>query len=110
MLMETSKRTPYIGVWAYSPDRWISSMMDCPMLVNGIVNIQPEYNINNPVIVPLREQHRPNFTLMDSNAPPQQSPIIMKWLQEAGVSQMECPALSPDLNLIKKTSGIKYEK
>ncbi len=39
-------------------------------LVNGTVTSQCNLNsIINPVIVPLHEQHRPDFTFMDDNAP-----------------------------------------
>ncbi|KAK7883824.1 hypothetical protein WMY93_026947 [Mugilogobius chulae] len=70
--------------------------------VNGTVT-SPYYlnNIINPVIVPLHEQHRPNFIFMDDNAPAHRGRIIREWRLETGEPQMEWPALSPDLNPIK---------
>ncbi|CAK6970414.1 Transposable element Tcb1 [Scomber scombrus] len=70
--------------------------------VNGTVT-SPYYlnNIINPVIVPLHEQHRPNFIFMDDNAPAHRGCIIREWLLKTGVPQMERPALSPDLNPIE---------
>ncbi|KAK7881405.1 hypothetical protein WMY93_029814 [Mugilogobius chulae] len=58
-------------------------------------------NIINPVIVPLHEQHRPNFIFMNDNAPANRGRIIRERLLETGVPQMEWPALSPDLSPIK---------
>ncbi|KAL0183019.1 hypothetical protein M9458_022394, partial [Cirrhinus mrigala] len=54
--------------------------------------------IINPAIVPLHEQHRPDFIFMNDNAPAHRGCIIRERLLEAGVPQMELPALSPDLN------------
>ncbi len=71
-------------------------------LVNGSVTSQYYLNnIINPVIVPLHEQHRPDFIFMDDNVPAPQGHIIRERLLEAAVPQMEWPALSPDLNPIE---------
>uniref|UniRef100_A0A3Q3WQ69 Tc1-like transposase DDE domain-containing protein n=1 Tax=Mola mola TaxID=94237 RepID=A0A3Q3WQ69_MOLML len=43
-------------------------------------------------------QNTPDFIFMDDNAPAHRGRIIREWLLEAGVPQMECPALSLDLN------------
>ncbi len=70
--------------------------------VNGTVTSQYYLNnIINPVIVPLHEQHRPDFIFMDDNAPAHRVHIIRERLLEAGVLQIEWPALSPDLNPIE---------
>ncbi len=71
-------------------------------LVNGTVTSQYYLNnIINPVIVPLHEQHRSDFIFMDDNAPAHRGRTIREWLLEAGVPQMEWPALFPDLNPIE---------
>uniref|UniRef100_A0A8C1IY65 Tc1-like transposase DDE domain-containing protein n=1 Tax=Cyprinus carpio TaxID=7962 RepID=A0A8C1IY65_CYPCA len=66
--------------------------------------------MNGPVVrtkhislfnVPLHEQYRPDFIFMDDNAPAHRGRIIREWLLEAGVLQIEWPALSPDLNPIE---------
>lgn len=52
--------------WCYSLGRWVCSIQNCP--VNGTVTSRYYLNnIINPVIVPLHEQHRPDFILMDDN-------------------------------------------
>lgn len=58
------------------------------------------YLIINRVIVPLHEEHRPDFIFMDNSAPAHRGHIIRKQLLEVGVPQMERPALFPDLNPI----------
>lgn len=71
-------------------------------LVNGTVTSQYYLdNIINPVFVPLHEQHRPDFIFMDYNAPAHRGRIIREQLLEAGVPQMQWPALSLDLNPIE---------
>ncbi len=63
-------------------------------LVNGTVTRQYYLNnIINLVIVPLHEQHRPDFIFMGDNTPAYQGQIIMERLLEAGVPHMEWPAL-----------------
>ena len=78
------------------------SSQDALHFVNGTVT-NPYYlnNIINPVIVPLHEQHRPNFIFMYDNAPAHSGRIIRERLLETGVPQMEWPALFPDLNPIE---------
>jgi len=70
--------------------------------VNGTVT-SPYYlnNIIYPVIVPLHEQHRPNFIIMDDNATAHRGRTIRERLLETRVPQMEWHALSPDLNPIE---------
>jgi len=70
--------------------------------VNGTVT--GRYYLNNTinaVIVPLHEQHSPNFILTDDNAPAHRGRIIGERLLETGVPQMEWSALSPELNPIE---------
>ena len=87
-----------VTVWA-GVSTWYRTALH---FVNGTVT-SPYYlnNIINPVIVPLHEQHRPNFIFMDDNAPAHRGRIIGERLLETGVPQMEWPALSPDLNPIE---------
>uniref|UniRef100_A0A672JY19 Tc1-like transposase DDE domain-containing protein n=1 Tax=Sinocyclocheilus grahami TaxID=75366 RepID=A0A672JY19_SINGR len=47
------------------------------------------------------KQHRPDFIFMDDSAPAHRGRIISERLLEAGVPQMEWPALSPDMNPIE---------
>ncbi len=87
-----------ITVWAGVFSQYRSGLH----LVNGIVTSQYYLNnIINPVIVPLHEQHRPDFIFMDDNAPAPRGHIIRERLLQAGLPQMEWPALSPDLNPIE---------
>jgi len=74
--------------------------------VNGTVT-RPYYlnNIINPVIVPLHEQHRPNFIFIDDKAPAHRGRIIREQLLDTGVPQMKWPALSPHLNPIENLWG-----
>ncbi|KAL1277231.1 hypothetical protein QQF64_023904 [Cirrhinus molitorella] len=58
----------------------------------------------DPVIVPLHEQHRPDFIFMDNNAQAHRDPIIREQLLETGIPQW--PALSPDLNPIENLDEI----
>uniref|UniRef100_A0A667X1A1 Tc1-like transposase DDE domain-containing protein n=1 Tax=Myripristis murdjan TaxID=586833 RepID=A0A667X1A1_9TELE len=87
-----------VTVWAGVSSQYRTALH----FVNGTVT-SPCYlnNIINPVIVPLHEQHRPNFIFMDDNAPAHRGRIIRERLLETGVPQMEWPALSPDLNPIE---------
>uniref|UniRef100_A0A667WGJ7 Tc1-like transposase DDE domain-containing protein n=1 Tax=Myripristis murdjan TaxID=586833 RepID=A0A667WGJ7_9TELE len=87
-----------VTVWAGVSGQYRTALH----FVNGTVT-SPYYlnNIINPVIVPLHEQHRPNFIFMDDNAPAHRGRIIRERLLETGVLQMEWPALSPDLNPIE---------
>uniref|UniRef100_A0A3B1IPN0 Tc1-like transposase DDE domain-containing protein n=1 Tax=Astyanax mexicanus TaxID=7994 RepID=A0A3B1IPN0_ASTMX len=87
-----------VTVWAGVSSRYRTALH----FVNGTVT-SPYYlnNIINPVIVPLHEQHRPDFIFMDDNAPAHRGRIIRERLLETGVPQMEWPALSPDLNPIE---------
>ena len=57
---------PLVLVWAGVSSQYRTALH----FVNGTVT-SPYYlnNIINPVIVPLHEQHRPNFIFMDDNAP-----------------------------------------
>ena len=88
-----------VTVWAgvYRTSRYRTALH----FVNGTVT-SPYYlnNIINPVIVPLHEQHGPNFIFMDDNAPAHRSRIIGERLLDSWEPQMEWPALSPDLNPI----------
>ena len=85
-------------VWAGVSSRYKTELH----IVNGTVTSQYYLNnIINPIIVPLNDQHRPNFLFMDDNAPAHRGRIIKQRLQEAEVPQMEWPALSPDLNSIE---------
>ncbi len=87
-----------VTVWAGVSSQYRTALH----LVNGTVTIRYYLNnIINPVIVPLHEQHRPDFIFMDDNAPAHQGHIIRERLLEAGVPQIEWPALSPDLNPIE---------
>uniref|UniRef100_A0A671VKC8 HTH cro/C1-type domain-containing protein n=1 Tax=Sparus aurata TaxID=8175 RepID=A0A671VKC8_SPAAU len=87
-----------VTVWAGVSSQYRTALH----FVNGTVT-SPYYldNIINPVIVPLYEQHRPNFIFMDDNAPAHRGHIIRERLLETGVPQIEWPALSPDLNPIE---------
>uniref|UniRef100_A0A673MTP4 Tc1-like transposase DDE domain-containing protein n=1 Tax=Sinocyclocheilus rhinocerous TaxID=307959 RepID=A0A673MTP4_9TELE len=89
---------PGVTVWAGVSSQYRTALH----LVNGTVTSQYYLNnIINPVIVPLHEQHRPDFIFKDDNAPAHRGHIIRERLLEAGVLQMEWPALSPDLNPIE---------
>uniref|UniRef100_A0A667Y6R5 Tc1-like transposase DDE domain-containing protein n=1 Tax=Myripristis murdjan TaxID=586833 RepID=A0A667Y6R5_9TELE len=87
-----------VTVWAGVSSQYRTALH----FVNGTVT-SPYYlnNIINPVIVPLHEQHRPNFIFMDDNAPAHRGRIIRERLLETGVPQMEWPALCPDLHPIE---------
>ena len=89
---------PLVTVWAGVSGQYRTSLH----FVNGTVTSQYYLNnVINPVIVPLHEQHRPNFIFMDDNAPAHRGHIIREGLLETGIPQMEWPALSPDLNPIE---------
>ncbi len=89
---------PLEVVWAGVSSQYRTTLH----LVNGTVTSQYYLNnIINPVIVPLHEQHRPDFIFMDDNAPAHRGCIIRERLLEAGVPQTEWPALFPDLNPIE---------
>ncbi|KAI3356994.1 hypothetical protein L3Q82_003627 [Scortum barcoo] len=87
-----------VTVWAGVSSQYRTALH----FVNGTVT-SPYYlnNIINPVIVPLNEQHSPNFIFMDDNAPAHRGRISREWLLETGVPRMEWPALSPNLNPIE---------
>ena len=61
--------------------------------VDGNVTIQ--YYLSNiiyPIIIPLHKQHRPEFILVDDNAPACRALVIIVLSWEAGVTQMDWPA------------------
>ena len=58
-------------------------------------------NVIRPVIYPLRQQIGHNFVLMDDNARPHRARIVQMALEEAEITRLDWPPLSPDMNPIE---------
>ncbi|KAL0172943.1 hypothetical protein M9458_033254, partial [Cirrhinus mrigala] len=57
--------------------------------------------ILRPVVRPYAGAMWPDFVLMDDNAGPHRARLVTEFLEEEGISRMEWPAQSPDLNPIE---------
>ena len=76
-------------------------------VVQGNMNAQNyRDNVLVPIVVPIANEMRPNFILMDDNARPHRARIITTFLQDHQIDRMEWPAMSPDLNPIENIWAI----
>lgn len=58
-------------------------------------------NVLRPVVVPLAQEIGENFILVDDNARPHRAKGVNRYLQEQGITRMNWPACSPDMNPIE---------
>ena len=72
------------------------------IIIDGNLNSERyRDNILRPVVIPYLRNLGPNSIFQDDNARPHRARIITEYLQEEGVTRMEWPANSPDLNPIE---------
>ena len=73
-----------------------------PVVVNGNLNsIRYRDEILAPVVIPYLQNLGPNAIFQDENARSHRARIVNDFLQQHGVTRMDWPSRSPDLNPIE---------